>query len=282
MSNFNSADDRHLLSQEQDKGTPFSFTTVTVDSYGKIVKKQELIAYEKIISLPGDVPLAMIYIPAGEFLMGATHDEAEAFENEYPQQRVKIATPFYIGKYAVTQEQYQAVMGMNPSTFQGKKRPAESMTWDAAKVFCQKLSTFTGTACRLPYDAEWEYACRAGTTTPFYFGETITTELANYNGDYPYAQAAQGRYRLETTEVGHFPPNAFGLYDMHGNVSEWCEDAWDNALDDDFLSPNDRLLRGGSWDCHACYCRSAYRAFNAGAFFMTGLRVVSDYIARTA
>lgn len=274
MLNFNSVDDSHYLSQTQEKGSPFSFTTITVDSYGKIIKEQQLIAYERIISLSGDVPLAMVYIPAGEFLMGAAHDEAQASENEFPQRTVNIATPFYMGKYAVTQEQYQAVMGSNPSTFRGKTRPAESMTWEAANTFCQKLSAFTGAAYHLPRDEEWEYACRAGTSTPFYFGATITADLANYNGDYPYAQAAKGLYRLETTEVGSFPPNAFGLYDMHGNVSEWCADAGCNAPDDDFASANDRLLRGGSWDCHAGYCRSAYRAFNAGAFFMTGLRVV--------
>jgi formylglycine-generating enzyme required for sulfatase activity len=129
---------------------------------------------------------------------------------------VKIA-PFFMGKYEVTQEQYQAVMGNNPSSFKGAKRPVENVRWNEAVEFCRKLSEKTGKNYRLPAEAEWEYACRAGTTTPFYFGDTITPDLVNYYGNEPYGFAPKGLFRKQTTEVGSFGPNSFGLYDMHGN-----------------------------------------------------------------
>ena len=120
----------------------------------------------------------------------------------------------------------------NPSYFKGEKRPVEKVSWDEAVEFCKKLSQKTGKTYRLPSEAEWEYACRAGTTTPFYFGETITPDLVNYNGNYPYGSAPKGEYREQTTDVGKFPPNSFGLYDMHGNVWEWCEDVYNaNYID---------------------------------------------------
>jgi formylglycine-generating enzyme required for sulfatase activity len=115
-------------------------------------------------------------------------------------------------------------MGNNPSDFKGEKRPVEKVSWDEAVEFCNKLSQKTRKTYRLLSEAEWEYACRAGTTTPFYFGNTITPDLANYNGNDPYGAAPKGLYRQQTTDVGSFPPNSFGLYDMHGNVWEWCSD----------------------------------------------------------
>lgn len=120
-------------------------------------------------------------------------------------------------------------MGNNPSRFKGEKRPVERVSWKDAVEFCQKLSALTGETYRLPSEAEWEYACRAGTTTPFYFGKTITSDLVNYDGNYPYGSGPKGTYRKETTEVGQFPPNAFGLYDMHGNVQEWCADTYHDS-----------------------------------------------------
>ncbi|NCR11342.1 MAG: formylglycine-generating enzyme family protein, partial [Microcystis aeruginosa LG13-11] len=144
----------------------------------------------------------------------------------------------------------------------------EKVSWYDAVEFCQRLSKATGRDYRLPSEAQWEYACRAGTTTPFYFGETITPDLANYDGNYIYAQGPKGIYRQETTPVGKFPPNAFGLYDMHGNVWEWCADTWHDNYDgaptdgsvwiengDDNRSP----LRGGSWYSYPNFCRSAFR-----------------------
>jgi eukaryotic-like serine/threonine-protein kinase len=163
------------------------------------------------------VTLEMVAIPGGKFTMGSAATEKERSNDEGPQREVSIQ-PFSMGRFAVTQAQWQAVMGSNPSNFKGDKRPVEKISWQQAREFCQKLSQQTGRPYRLPSEAEWEYACRAGTTTPFYFGETITPALVNYNGNYSYGAAPKGQYREQTTDVGSFPPNAFGLYDMHGNV----------------------------------------------------------------
>ena len=147
------------------------------------------------------------------------------------------------------------------------RHPVEQVSWYDAVEFCQRLSQHTGKEYRLPSEAEWEYACRARTTTPFHFGETITTDLANYHGNYTYANEPTGKYREQTTPVGHFPPNGFGLYDMHGNVWEWCED---DRHDNYEGAPNDgtawltkqsspKVIRGGSWDYFPDLCRSASR-----------------------
>jgi len=154
--------------------------------------------------------MPMVFILGwGSFLMGAPKTEQGSFEWERPQHRVEIA-PFYMGRYPVTQRQYQAVMGENPSRFKGENNPVERVSWHKAKEFCQKLSKKTGKTYRLPSEAQWEYACRAGTTTPFYFGETISTDQANYNGKHTYGNGKKGVYRKKTTPVGSFPPNAFG------------------------------------------------------------------------
>ena len=161
----------------------------------------------------------------------------------------------------------------NPSNFEGDDRPVKEISWHEAKEFCDRLSAATGKAYDLPTEAEWEYACRAGTTTPFSFGEMITTELANYDGNYPYNGAAKGEYRRQTTPVGTFPANAWGLYDMHGNLREWCLDHWHDSYEEkpedlkkdgntSWLSSDEaksRLLRGGSWYDIARGCRSAFR-----------------------
>ncbi|MEH2434535.1 MAG: SUMF1/EgtB/PvdO family nonheme iron enzyme [Nostoc sp.] len=200
----------------------FQFEVVTVNANGGITNRrnQEAKYFEE--DLGNGITLEMVQIPGGTFTMGSPEREADRYENESPQHQVKVSG-FFMGKYAVTQAQYQAVMGNNPSNFKGEKRPVEQVSWDEAVEFCEKLSQKTGNTYRLPSEAEWEYACRAGTTTPFYFGETITTDLVNYDGNYPYGSAPKGEYREQTTDVGKFPPNSFGLYDMHGNVWEWCE-----------------------------------------------------------
>ncbi len=206
--------------------------------------------------------LEMVYVPGGSFTMGS-----EEYDSEKPRHVVNVPG-FYIGRYQVTQEQYLRVIGKNPAKWQDAKLPVEQVSWDEAQVFCQKLSAATGKKYRLPSEAEWEYACRAGTDTPFYFGETIGTKLANYNGNYTYKSGVKGVYRQKTTPVGSFPANGFGLHDMHGNLWEWCEDkwhenyqgaptngsAWTNGNDNDY-----RLLRGGSWNYGPRHCRSAYR-----------------------
>lgn len=244
--------------------------------------------------LGNGILLEMVAISGGQFLMGSPENELERRESESPQHIVTIQ-PFYMGKYAVTQEQWQAVMGNNPSRFQGAKRPVENVSWDDAVEFCQRLARKTGKDYRLPSEAEWEYAAHAGTTTPFHFGETISTDLANYRGTdwtyegkvYPgnYGHGSKGIFREQTTEVGKFSPNAFGLYEMHGNIWEWCQDTWhenyEGAPSDGtaWVSENDnnsRLLRGGSWDTDPGYCRSAIRNGNShdGRLVMVGFRVV--------
>ena len=205
--------------------------------------------------LGNGVKLEMIAIPGGTFLMGSPENEAERQDYESPKHQVTVPS-FFMGKYPLTQAQYQAILGSNPSYFKGNNRPVETVSWDDAVLFCQKLSQRTGKNYRLPSEAEWEYACRAGTKTPFSFGDNITPDLVNYDGNYPYKSAPKGKYRQQTTDVRTFPPNTFGLYDMHGNVWEWCEDDWHenyiNAPTDGsaWNSQSDsryKLLRGGSW-----------------------------------
>jgi formylglycine-generating enzyme required for sulfatase activity len=203
----------------------FQFEVVTVNARGEITHHERKQAYYQTTGLDNEVRLEMVYIPGGRFLMGSPDDEKGRNDDEGPQHTVTIA-PFYMSKYPITQSQYQAVMGENPSKFQGQNRPVERVSWSDAVMFSERLSQKTGKVYHLPSEAQWEYACRAGTTSPFYFGDTITTQLANYRGHSAYGAEPKGVYRKETTEVGIFPPNGFGLYDMHGNVWEWVADSW--------------------------------------------------------
>jgi eukaryotic-like serine/threonine-protein kinase len=245
----------------------FQFETVTVNAQGSITNRRNGEAKYLVEDLGNGVTLEMVQIPGGTFTMGSPEGEAGRGD-EGPQRQVRVPG-FFMGRYAVTQAQYQAIMGTNPAEFKGEKRPVEQVTWNEAVEFCQQLSQRTGRTYKLPSGAEWEYACRAGTTTPFHFGATITTDLVNYNGNYTYASAPKGQYRQETTPVGSFPPNAFGLYDMHGNVREWCQDHWHdnyNGAPTDgsaWINDNDdqsfRVLYGGSWGSTPASCRSAKR-----------------------
>ncbi len=226
----------------------------------------------------------MIYIPGDIFMMGSPKNEEGRCDHESPQHKITLQL-FYMSKYPITQNQYQAIMGKNPSHFKGKKRPVECVSWYDATEFCQKLSQKMGKNYRLPSESQWEYACRASTTTPFYFGETITSELVNFNGNHTYADAPKGKYREETTDVGSFPPNAFGLYDMHGNVWEWCQDVWHDNYES---APTDgsawetggdtqiRVLRGGSYINDPRNCRCAYRIWLSADIYdyYWGFRVV--------
>ncbi|NEQ10830.1 MAG: formylglycine-generating enzyme family protein, partial [Moorea sp. SIO4E2] len=253
----------------------FSFEVVKVNRKGEIIKRENKQASYFTQDLGNGVDLEMVYIPAGRFLMGSPESERGSNYSERPQHQVTIP-PFFLGKYPVTQGQWRAVANLpkinrdlkpDPSSFKGENRPVEQVKWFDAVEFCDRLSDYTGTEYRLPSEAEWEYACRAGTTTPFHYGETITSRLANYDGFHTYAKEAKGEYRRETTPVGDFPPNGFGLYDMHGNVFEWCGDAfhdnYEGAPTDGSLWNNNNhhyyCLRGGSWDGIPWYCRSAYR-----------------------
>ena len=267
----------------------FTFEVVTTNAKGSIINRRNHSANYFVEDLGNGVKLEMVEIPAGTFYMGSPEDEATRRDSESPQHQVTVPS-FFIGKYPLTQAQYQAIMGNNPARFKGNNRPVEKVNWDDAIAFCQKLSQKTGKNYKLPSEAQWEYACRAGTTTPFYFGENITSDLVNYNGNYPYAAAPKGQYRKQTTDVGTFPPNAFGLYDMHGNVWEWCEDDcqknYINAPTDGsaLINPSRiKLMRGGSWNFNTVHCRSACRGiYNlVDVVNFIGFRVVCCGAVRT-
>jgi formylglycine-generating enzyme required for sulfatase activity len=268
-------------------------------------------------------PLTLIEIPAGSFLMGSPPDEPERMDDEGPQHKVKLES-FFISQTPITQAQWREVaawqplpaerwgrdLSPDPSDFQKREgqavgevrlfeaeantdnRPVENVSWLDAMEFCSRLSQRTGRTYTLPSEAQWEYSCRAETATPFHFGGTISPELANFDGNYAYANEPTGFYREQTTPVGLFPANAWGLHDMHGNVLEWCLDEWHESYEG---APSDgrswvdavegekskeseklRLLRGGSWYDSPGGCRSAYRGHvrpdDAGS--LLGFRVV--------
>ena len=267
----------------------FSFEVVRTNASGNIINRRNSSARYFTEDLGNGVTLEMVEIPGGTFIMGSPENEAGRNSNESPEHQVTVPS-FFMGKYQLTQAQYQAIMGSNPSAFKGNNRPVEQVSWNDAVIFCQRLSQKTGKNYRLPSEAEWEYACRAGTTTPFYFGESITTDLVNYDGNYTYASAPEGKNRQQTTDVGSFPPNASGLYDMHGNVWEWCLDdsinSYNNAPTDGSAltgRSSTKLLRGGSWFLIPAFCRSAFRYHNNldYNFDLFGFRVVCSGAART-
>jgi len=242
-----------------------AFETVTVSRQGQIIGREQRRAQQFVEEMGHGVILELIAIPGGAFLMGSA--QGRGYDDERPQHRVKVA-PFLMGKHPVTQAQWAAVMGRHTSRFSGDLRPVENVSWDAAQAFCRRLVNTTGRHTRLPSEAEWEYACRAGTTTPFSCGWTLTTELANYNGLFTFAAEPEGVYRHAPTAVGSFPPNAFGLHDMHGNLWEWCADPWHESYDGAPADaevwtagghPTLRVLRGGSWHDTPDVCRSAVR-----------------------
>ena len=239
-----------------------------------VVKQSPGQAKQFFEDLGGGVRLSMVSIPAGTFIMGAPELEVGSSDAQRPQHRVSVRS-FYMGKSPITQAQYAAVMSEYPAYFQGGDRPVETVSWHDAVEFCQKLSQLTDRHYRLPSEAEWEYACRAGTTTAFYFGETIGLEVANYRSE-------------ETTIAGSFPANAYGLNDMHGNILEWCADNYHGSY---LGAPTDgsawankanptHVLRGGSWYSKPSYCRSAARIYYQPNYRCSyfGFRVVCDAI----
>jgi len=299
-----------------------SFEVPSVDETGMLIEPGRYSAAIFTEALGLNAGLDMVSIPAGGFMMGSPLQEPERQPNEGPQHHVTVAA-FFIGASPVNQAQWAAVVSAhpdrihvdldpNPSFFKGIDLPVESITWNQADEFCLRLAAITGRAYRLPSEAEWEYSCRAGTGTPFNFGPTITPELANYCGtggavcgdsggksvasdvynDVKYGSGAYGQgpagiFRGTTTRPGTFPPNRFGLYDMHGNIWEYCLDKWADSYADAplygtaYLSgPTDspRILRGGSWSHNPAICRSAYRDGNdpssSGWQGRIGLRVV--------
>ncbi len=250
-------------------------------------------AKEVVVDLGGGVKMEFVLIPAGKFTMGSPKDEKDRKDDE-EQHEVEITRDFYLGKYKVTQEQYQRLTGENPSYFaatgtdadykervKGKdtsRFPVENVRWTDATAFCEKLTEKHGEKRRrfgLPSEAEWEYACRAGTLTPFHFGKVCNGKQANCNGNYPYGTDEKGPYLERTCPVGEYAANAWGLYDMSGNVYEWCQDWYgpyadlkrrDPLREDPIKDKKSRVLRGGSWSYLPWSCRAAFRRNNAPAY----------------
>ena len=248
--------------------------------------------------------LTMLWMTPGRFWMGSPEEEPERSDVEGPQHLVQLQG-FFLAQTPITQAQWHEVaswkpakgerawtqkLDPNPSHFKGDLRPVEQVSWEDAMEFCRRLSQRTGHLYTLPSEAQWEYACRAGTTTPFYCGATISTKLANYDGSEVYGDGEKGEYRQQTMDVASFPANPWGLHDMHGNVWEWCADHWhDNYegapedgrawIDEESKENDDKmnfgLLRGGSWFNHPAYCRSAYRGLNhpVNRYSLIGFRV---------
>ncbi len=301
--------------EEKQKVQWFEFEVVTLDDKGNI--KEQYKGRNRYITedLGNGVLLHLAEIPAGAFWMGTSASEAAKVKAEYvrrgvskeeaegyvswemPHHKVNVSS-FFMGIYVVTQEQWRAVASLpkvnrdldaDPSRFKGDTLPVEQVSWEEAKEFCARLTRATGKSYRLPSEAEWEYACRAGTTTPFAFGATITPDIVNYDGNYAYGNAAKGVYREKTVAVGSLGrANGFGLYDMHGNVWEWCEDVYHDdytgaPVDGNvWLTPrsdgkNYRLLRGGSWNAYGRGCRSANRGRHSADYRYNyiGFRVVA-------
>ncbi len=211
--------------------------------------------------------IAFRLVPAGTFTMGSPSNEENRSSDE-TQHSVTISKPFYCGKFEVTQAQWKQVMGTSPSKFQGSENPVEQVSWDDCQTFLKKLCDLEGVpqgTYRLLTEAQWEYACRAGTTTPFCYGNRLDSTMANFDGNYPYGGASKKVYRKKTVSVGQFKPNAWGMYDMHGNVWEWCSDWYGDYSSGSVTDPTGvssgsyRVRRGGSWSDNARYCRSAYR-----------------------
>ncbi len=282
----------------------FTFRTVTLEIIGldpEIPYQQVYLqthlhegrAERQVQDLGMGVNLELVSIPGGTFTMGSPMEEERRQANEGPLHKVTIQ-PFWLGQYTVTQAQWKAVAAMpavhrdlhpNPSQFKHDSYPVECVSWYDASEFCERLSQYTGRRYRLPSEAEWEYACRAGTTTPFHYGVALTIELANYQNNFRYSHLDQldndtdgAIYSIARKQQRHGtvfsggPPNAFGLYNMHGNVSEWCLDDWHETyegaptdgsawltLNESVLSFKERVMRGGSWDSDWDCCRSAYR-----------------------
>src|SRR6266498_4304980 len=266
------------------KNTTIEFETPTLNEKGEIIAQTRHNAEQSTEDLGDGISLDMILIPSGIFKMGSLPQRGNP--DEQPQHLVTIKS-FMMGKFLITQGQWKAVLGrVPPCRFKGEGLPVERVSWNDAQRFCQRLSEMTGGDYQLPSETQWEYACRAGTSAPFSFGETITTEVANFNGEHAFLHEPRGPYRHVTTEGGAFPPNAFGVHDMHGNLWEWCADTW---LDDYGSSPRDggsyqnkdshyRVARGGSWHEPPELCRSAarLRVLQSDADEFMGFRVVCD------
>ena len=257
-------------------------------------------------TVTNSVGMELVRIPAGSFQMGTANNAIDVRADETPRRKVAITRSFYLGRYEVTQAEYETIFPDRKSFFRwpdggGKDRvdqmetarfPAELVKWVDAVEFCQRLSAqpaerAAGRVYRLPTEAEWEYACRAGTDSAFHYGESLSSTDANFIGSEPFGGAEPGPFLNRTTTVGSYSPNAFGLYDMHGNVWEWCSDWYDRAYyqrgpASDPRGPNEgsrKVIRGGDWYSDGRDCRAAFRyaGLPRGTFYATGLRVLMEH-----
>jgi formylglycine-generating enzyme required for sulfatase activity len=247
-------------------------------------------------TITNSIGMKLVRIPAGKFVMGSPATEAERDPEEL-EHEVHITKPFYLGAHEVTQAQLQRTMFKNDSHFSGPDLPAEQVRWKAAVEFCETLSNLdterkAGRSYRLPTEAEWEYACRAGAKTAFHYGDDLSAAQANFNGNHPFGKAVKGPFLRKTAPVGSYAANAWGLFDMHGNVSEWCSDWYDphyyktspkedpkgpaKGVVDTGFNEFFRVVRGGCWHDEARACRSAYRfrLQPTEPYRLVGLRVV--------
>jgi formylglycine-generating enzyme required for sulfatase activity len=256
---------------------PFSFQVITLDTKGQIINQTLETAQYFRENLGAGLALDMIWIPGGSFWMGSPETEVGRDAHESPQHAVTLQS-FCLGRFPITQAQWHAIaqlpqvqrpLNLDPSNFKGKDLPVDQVSWHDAVEYCARLAHHSQRSYRLPTEAEWEYACRAGTASPFNVGDTITSDWANYDGSYAYAEELEGHYWQRTTPMEKFSiANAFGVSDMHGNVWEWCADSWHDDYQDAPMngsswqseeSESRRVLRGGAWYCLPSLCRSAQR-----------------------
>jgi len=238
-------------------------------------------AEEAAKEITNSIGMKLVWIPPGSFTMGSPNGEPERKGDENPH-KVTLTKGYYMGAYPVTQDQWQAIMGKNPARFKGKNLPIENVSWIDSQEFLEKLSKKEEKKYRLPTEAEWEYACRAGTTTAFSFGNSLAMSQANYDFSTPYPGGKASTPLKKTTPVDHYPPNKWGLYDMHGNVYNWCADWYGPYPSGDVTDPKgpasgtERVMRGGSFVSRGSNLRSAcrnpyepiYRIYNVGFRFV--------------
>ncbi|MBA4367927.1 MAG: formylglycine-generating enzyme family protein [Desulfobacterium sp.] len=251
--------------QDQQISNPYGFFVI-LSLFVLVCCIRSSLAHSMPQQITNSQGMDFVLIPPGSFIMGSPEDEFQRSDNEN-QHKVTITRSFYIQTTEVTQEQWNKIMGDNPSKFIGcPKCPVDSISWHDAMAFIQKLNQLEHTTkYRLPTEAEWEYACRANTDTPFYFGKFISTDQANYNGNHSIPGSPKGINRNRTIPVGSFPANPFGLFDMHGNVYEWCQDWYGEYPTEPIIDPTgpetgySKISRGGGMSSYARRCRSANR-----------------------
>lgn len=267
-------------------GRVVGFSTVRVNHQGEIVARELKEAKYTSLDLGEGITIDLVYVPSGSFRLGSPPDEKLRDEDEEPRKRVRMSS-FWLSRSPITQAQYRRVMGVNPAYFRGDNLPVERVNWHQAQEFCAQVSSRLGKSIRLPSEAQWEYACRAQSETTFTFGPTLNSQIANYRATSTYAEESPGIFRQTTTPVGMFPANAWGLYDLHGNVWEWCEDTYQESYQgapgdgSPWIVPGNeklRVLKGGSWYVDPRNCRTAVRAWDISIVTIedVGFRVVAN------